>query len=159
MNRNISMQIKAAILIVVFSLNTVIGFACAIGIDMGFNSTHHHDQEVTEVTVHVHENGKKHEHHNEAGKHHAEDKDHHKTKNAKDNCCNDKVIKFNEVDKSASHSLNTVLNPIFSITFIPSFSVTNIFYKSYVDTDSKYFVRSHHPPISDIRIAIRSFQI
>ena len=158
MNKNISIQIKAALLIVVFSLNTIIGFACAIGLDMGFNTTHHHDEEAIEAVVHIHKDGKEHVHHSEAGKHHDE-ANNHKEKNDKDNCCHDKVIKFNEVDKSASHSFNIVLNPIFSVTFIPTFSDTNIFYQSYVDTGIKYFVRSHHPPISDVRIAIQSFQI
>ncbi len=55
MNKKISIQIKAAFLIGVFSLNTVIGFACAIGIDIGFNTAHHHDDEATEVTIHVHQ--------------------------------------------------------------------------------------------------------
>ena len=159
MNNKISIQIKAALLIVVFSLNTVIGFACAIGVDMGFNTSHHHDDEATNVTMHVHADGMKHEHHSKPGKHHDKAKDHHKTKDGKDNCCNDKVMKFNEVDKSASHSFNSVLNPIFSIIVLPSFYDINIFYQSYVDTGINYFVRSYHPPISDIRLAIRSFQI
>ena len=43
---------------IVFSLNTIIGFACAVGIDMGFNSTDHHDEEATETSVHIHADGK-----------------------------------------------------------------------------------------------------
>ena len=43
----------------VFSLNTVIGFACAVGINMGFNTTHHHEEEATEAVVHIHKDGKK----------------------------------------------------------------------------------------------------
>ena len=159
MTKKISIQIKAALLIVVFSLNTVIGFACAIGIDMGFNTSHHHEDEATEVKIHVYANGEKHEHHNEVGKHHHEKKDHHKAKDGKDNCCNDKVIKFNDVDKSASNSFNLTLNPAFSIVGLPTCYTSDIIYQSYVNTSINYFVRSHHPPIPDIRIAIRSFQI
>ncbi len=158
MNQNISIQLKAAFLIVVFSLNTIIGFACAIGIDMGFNIFHHHEEEETEAVIHIHKDGKKHVH-QEVAKHHDEaDNDHHK-KDSKDNCCNDKVIKFNEVDKSSSHSFNAGVNPIFFTTFLASFYSIDIFYKSYVNTGSNYFVRSHHPPIPDIRIEIQSFQI
>jgi hypothetical protein len=146
-----SIQIRAAFLILVFSLNTLIGFACAIGIDMGFNSSHHHDEEASEAEVHIHKDGKKHVHHEEAKHHHEKD--------GKDNCCNDKVIKFNEVDKSASHSLNASINPVFLTIFPYSFYSAHVLYTSYIKTDSKYFVRSHHPPIPDIRIAIRSFQI
>ena len=159
MKRGRSIQIRAAFLMIVFSLNTVIGFACAIGIDMGFNTQHHHEEEEIEAVVHVHADGKKHIHH-EAAKHHEEpDNDHHKSKDDKDGCCNDKVMKFNEVDKSASHSLNASISPIFFTIFLASFNDVNIFYTSYVDTNIKYFVRSHHPPIPDIRIAIQSFQI
>ena len=136
----------------------MVGFACAVGIDMGFNTSHHPDEEVTETSIHVHADGKKHIHH-EAAKHHdGEDNDHHKS-NGKDNCCNDKVIKSNEVDKSASHSLNTNISPVFFITFLASFYSINVLYISYINTGINYFVRSYHPPISDIRIKVQSFQI
>ena len=125
---------------------------------MGYNTSHHHEGEDTTEVVHVHKDGKKHVHHEESKHHEEADKNHHK-KDGKDNCCNDKVIKFNEVDKSASHSLNANVSPIFFITFLASFYNITIFYTSYIDTGIKYFVRSHHPPIPDIRIAIRSFQI
>ncbi|MEO6404066.1 MAG: hypothetical protein ABIO32_01160 [Ferruginibacter sp.] len=156
MKRNISIQLKAILLLIVFSMNTVIGFACTIGIDMGFNTSHL--EEATEVSVHVHSDGKKHEHHNEGGKHHDEDKDHHKTKDAKDNCCNEKVMKFNDVDKSVPASSN-MIHPVFYTAFLASYyNVIKILHSDVVK-DIKPFVRSHHPPISDIRIAIRSFQI
>lgn len=155
MKKRRSIQFKAAFLMIVFSLNTIIGFACAIGIDMGFNTSHHNEEEATEVVVHVHADGKKHVHDEEAKHHNEADKDH----DNKGNCCNDKVIKFSEVDKSASHSLNAGINPIFFTSFFASFFATNIFYISNVNTNIKSFVRSHHPPIPDIRIAIRSFQI
>ena len=150
-------QLKAAFLMLVFSLNTVLGFACAIGIDMSFN-TSHHQAEKTKAVVHIHKDGKKHVHHEEAKHHHDAGKVHHK-KESKDNCCNDKVIKFNEVDKSATNSFNTNINPIFLATFLTSFYDLEFFYQSYINTGSKYYVRSHHPPIPDIRIAIQSFQI
>lgn len=156
MNQNISIQIKAAFLIIVFSLNTMVGFACAIGIDMGFNKTHH-EEETTEAVVHIHKDGKKHVHHNEAGKHHDETSNHHKAKDGKDNCCNDKVIKITQLDKSIPQSLSAI-NPIFFTTFISSFYNIDVLFTSQ-NISIKYFVRSHHPPIPDIRIAIQSFQI
>ena len=156
MNQNISIQIKAAFLIIVFSLNTMVGFACAIGIDMGFNKTHH-EEETTEAVVHIHKDGKKHVHHNEAGKHHDETSNHHKAKDGKDNCCNDKVIKITQLDKFIPQSLSAI-NPVFFTTFISSFyNIDPLFTSQSVSI--KYFVRSHHPPIPDIRIAIQSFQI
>ncbi len=154
-----STQLKAAFLMIVFSFNTIIGFACAVGIDMGFNTPHHHDEEASEALVHIHADGKKHVHHAGANHHDEQDNDHHNSKEDKDNCCNKKVIQFNDVDKSASHSLNANIAPPYFTTFITAFYITRILYFSSINTDIKYFVRSHHPPIPDIRIAIRSFQI
>ena len=132
MKKQRSIQIKAAFLMSVFSLNTLIGFACAIGIDMRFNTSHHDEaEEAIVAVVHIHKDGKKHVHHEAANNHNEADNDHHK-KDGKDNCCNDKVIKFNEVDKSASHSLNASINPIFFTTFISSYSIANILYTSFI---------------------------
>lgn len=157
MNKNIPIQLKAAFLIIVFSLNTIIGFACAIGINMGFNTTNHHEQEETEAIVHIHKDGKKHVHHNAGGKHHDETNNH-KEKNGKDNCCHDKVIKITQIDKSIPQSLSALVSSVFFIAFISSFhSIDSLFTSQSVSI--KYFVRSHHPPIPDIRIAIQSFQI
>ena len=157
MKNRISIQLKAAFLIIVFSLNTIIGFACAIGINMGFNAPHHRDEEATEIQEHEHADDN--HHHAEATKHHDEgDKDHQKSKDGKDDCCNDKVIKFNEIDKSYSHSLTTVVNPIFFTIYLVLFNNTHLFYTSNI-ISTKYFVRSYHPPISNIRIEIQSFQI
>ncbi len=157
MNRNKSIQFKAAFLLIVFSLNTIIGFACAVGLDMGFNS-HHHEQEVTETSVHVHSDGKQHQHYNEVKDHHDETvNDHHPTNN-KDNCCNDEVMKFQQVDKAIVSSV-TLLSPVFFTSFLASFYNIDILSSKNRTSDIKYFVRSHHPPIPDIRIAIQSFQI
>ena len=82
MKRNIPIQLKAAFLLIVFSMNMIIGFACAIGIDMWFNTSHH---EETEITAH------------EGSHHHDEADKHHKSKDGKDNCCNDHVIKFSRL--------------------------------------------------------------
>lgn len=154
MKRNTTIKLKAAFLLVVFALNTMVGFACAVGVDMGFNSHHHHDDdEATEVSVHIHTDGKKHEHH-EANKHHHDEK---KT-SKKDDCCNDKVTKFEQLDKSVPASLN-IVHPIFLTSFLSAFYKADLLHQPDVIIDNKHFVRSYHPPISDIRIAIQSFQI
>lgn len=150
MKRNLSIQLKAALLLTVFGLNTAIGFACAIGVDMSFNSTHHHDEKATEV--HVHADGKK--HHHEKPTHSHENKH----KEEKGGCCNDSVIKFSQADKSVPQS-NSIVNPVFFTAFIATYYNIDITYPSQVSGNTKYFVRSYHPPIPDIRIAIQSFQI
>ena len=166
MQRNTSIKLKAGFLLIIFSLNSIIGFACAAGMDMGFNSTHHHDNEVTDAVVHVHKDGKKHVHH-EKKESHKHDKTHHhdkadndasKDKNDKGSCCNDKVTKFEQLDKSFPNSLNAI-HPIFFAAFLSSFYKVVLLHHSDVIIDNKYFVRSYHPPIPNIRIAIQSFQI
>jgi hypothetical protein len=145
MKRKKSIQLKAAFLLIAFSLNMIIGFACSVGIDMEFNS-HHHDGDETTILKTSH-------HHGEAA-----DKDHHDSNDNKDNCCNDQVMKFSQIDKSVPQSLKTIA-PTFLSAYVSSYYDNNILYTSYLNTSFKYFVRSYHPPIPDIRIAIRSFQI
>jgi hypothetical protein len=150
MKRNLSIQAKAAFLLLVFALNTVVGFACAVGLNMGFNTRHHHDEAITANTGH---------HHGDTGHHQDEaDKDHH-SKDSKDNCCKDKVVKFAQVDKTVPQSSGAGINPVFVTTFVASFFDVDISFVSKAIPNVKYFVRSYHPPIPDIRIAIQSFQI
>ena len=134
----------------VFALNTVVGFACSVGINMGFNTRHHHKEAITANTAH---------HHHDADHHHDEaEKDHH-SKDDNDNCCKDKVLKFAQVDKTLPQSSGTVINPVFVTAFVASFFDIDISCASKAIPNVKYFVRSYHPPIPDIRIAIQSFQI
>ena len=149
MKTNLHIQFKAAFLLIVFAMNTLVGFACAIGLDMGFNS-HNHEEEETAVAVHVHANGKKH-HHEDAENKHADNDE-------KDNCCNDKVLNLLKTDKAVPQ-YSKLIGPIFTTAFIPAYYTINISYPSQVSTANKYYVRGHHPPIPDIRIAIQSFQI
>ena len=143
------MQFKAAFLLIAFSLNTVIGFACAVGLDMGFNS-HHHEECGIEAAKNHQPN--KSNHQGEADIHR------HNANNDKDNCCNGGVMKFQKLDKALSSSIN-IINPVFFTSFLTSFFNIGILSSSTEISGTKYFVRSHHPPIPDIRIAIQSFQI
>lgn len=148
MSKALSIQLKAAFLLIIFSLNMFVGFACAVGVDMGFNTTHHHEEEATEV--HVHADGKKH--------HHEKAEHKHSHKDGKDDCCNDKVVKLSQADKAVPQAAK-LLSPVFFTAFVATYYNINITYASQVNTSTKYFVRGHHPPIPDIRIAIQSFQI
>ena len=157
-------KIIASFLLTIFSLNTVVGFACSVGIDMGFNSKHHHDDNATEAVVHIHSDGKKHIHYGKKDNHnhtktnhHEQTANHHNSGNKKDNCCNDDVLQFEQLDKTVPYSLN-IIHPIFLIVFIDAFYNVDLPSPGIVK-DIKQFVRSYHPPIPDIRIAIQSFQI
>ncbi|SEL56998.1 hypothetical protein SAMN04488505_102573 [Chitinophaga rupis] len=151
MKRNTSIQLKASLLLIIFSLNMVVGFACSVGMNLGLNIADHHEE--TEVIDHHHS------HHHDKSHHHDVAGGHHHSKDKKDNCCNDPVTKFSQLDKSVPQSLNTAINPIFFTSFVYSFYNINILAAFEATTNIKYFVRSYHPPISDIRVAIQSFQI
>jgi predicted 3-demethylubiquinone-9 3-methyltransferase (glyoxalase superfamily) len=153
MKRNISIQLKAALLLVVFGLNTVVGFACSMGVDVGFNTAHHHD-EATKVSLHIHADGKKHQHHQEANKH-QHDK---KGTSKKDGCCNDKVISFQILDKNLNQNSKTAIDVPGFAAILSSFFGTTIL-KTVPAVPQKHIVPTSHPPPPDIRIAIRSFQI
>jgi hypothetical protein len=148
--KSMSIKWKGAFFLAVFGLNTVVGFACAVGLNMDFNS-HQHDEEATEV--HVHKDGKIHHHKKEPQSHTQKHKD------KKDDCCNDKVIKFEQINKTVPPSSNTGINPEAVTTFIFLFFNTDVLYASQHIPNIRYFVRCYHPPIPDIRIAIQSFQI
>ena len=122
-------------------MNTVVIFACSLGMDMKFNVSHHQHTEVK--SAHSHSDAKKHHH----------------TKQEKDNCCKDEAVKFAKADKLSPQTSHAEINPV----FFPAL-LANIFNLNILDAGSnvftnKFFVLGHHPPIPDIRIAIQSFQI
>jgi hypothetical protein len=144
--------------LIVFLLNTIIGFACAVGMDMGFHSNHH-AKEVTDIAIHVHADGKQHQHHNEVKNHHKEPSNHlQKETNDGDNCCHDKVMQIARQDKAIAPPI-CITYPTFFTAFISSFCDIEILLSTEADSHIKYFVQRHHPTIPDIRIAIQSFQI
>ena len=145
----------------------MVGFACSIGVDMGFNAKHHHDGEETlEASTHIHANGKKHIQHEHQSNRSDHSKSHHhdnlsnreESKNGPDNCCNDKVMKFEQLDKAIAQNY-AVVNPVFFTAFTFAYYNLALAIIPQRSVSIKYFVRSHHPPIPDIRIAIQSFQI
>ena len=146
MKRNISIKLKAALLLIVFSMNTVLGFACAMGVDMGFNTHHHDEEEFPQTTIHVHADSNK-EHNHDS-----------KEESEKGGCCNDGVMKFQNLDKNLAQNGNVAINiPVF-VAMLSTFFGTDIF-KQPQASAPKYIVRFFHPPPPDIRILIQSFQI
>ena len=183
MKGNISIQLKAAFLITVFSINTVIGFVCAMGVNMGFNSKHHHgddkeametavpvngkehqrhdeesihhhdvDEEATETSVHV--DGKEHQHHDEETKHHHDSKE----DSEKGGCCNDGVIKFQNLEKNLNQNNTPVIYAHVFATILSDFWNVNIFNCAKA-LAQQYKASVFHPPPTDILIAIQRFQI
>ena len=155
MKKNITIQFKAALLLIVFSINTVMGFACAVGIDMGFNSKHPAEEESeTPIHAHLHADGKKHQHHDETAKQHQ----HSKEDSEKGGCCNDGVMKFQSLDKSLTQNGNVVFNTPVIKAILNSFFGIEIFRPAQI-FNQKYIFDFSHPPPPDICILIQRFQI
>jgi len=129
MKSNKVIQLKAVFLLAVFILNTMVGFACAVGMDMGFNSKHHHHKEGT--TLHHHQDN--------------------------ENCCNDEAIQFSQLDKLLTQAVNTGVEApvaLLHFTYQPdllSFSKE----KQPINSPKKPYVSSAR----GIRVSIQSFQI
>jgi hypothetical protein len=135
-----SIQFKAAFLTIVFLLNTVVGFACAIGMNMSFNKDHHQEHHA------------KHEHDEKAA-------DHHSAKSSKDNCCKDQVSKITKADKLNQQKFNySLLSPSFFLLPSTIYQLGKVV-RFPANVPNTYFVRHCRPPIPDVRIAIQSFQI
>ena len=179
MNRKISIQLKALFLLLVFSLNTVVGFACALGMDMGFN-TSHHDSDATEVKeIHVHEDGAKH-HHGSVSDNQSSDKNesdaayHHSydgnglVKQQQDGksiagqdeggCCSNEVLKFQSLDKNLNQTTNSIGDAPVFVAMLNTFLVVDLI-SIVKDVPTKLKARFYYPPPSDLRIAIQRFQI
>jgi uncharacterized protein YqkB len=148
MKKSISIQLKAALLLIVFSMNTVIGLACAMGVDMGFNTNHHHgEEEATEISVYQHADVKMLQHDHSP-----------KEDSEKGGCCNDGVMKFQSLDKNVVQNGNVAVNiPVFVAMLNSFFSSDNL--KQAQVFNKKYTFDFFHPPSPDIRILIQSFQI
>ncbi len=146
-----SIKIKAVFLLTIFALNTVVGFACSMGIDMGFNAPHA-TKEINK-TEHIHRDGNKHLHPTSSHKH----QDHQKANTSqKDDCCKGKVVKLQSADKYIQYSKSNIGAPNFFIT--KGYSAISV-HKSIVPDLQKYFACQFHPPPRDILIAIQRFQI
>lgn len=159
MNRNSGIQRKAAFLLIVFLLNTVVGFACLVGMDMGATEAHHHDQEV-ENHHHDHGDGQKEVHSSSIDHHHSSNHDHSsETEKTTDDCCTDQVQKIERADKLSPPVLEfSYVQPFFTLIF-PNYFHLEASVSSLKILRPKHLVRDYHPPIPDIRIAVQSFQI
>lgn len=131
----------------VFGLNTIVGFACAAGVDMNFNATHH--EEATSK-IHVHADGKAHHHEKKGNSHHG--------KEQKGGCCNDKVVTISKADKSLPQTVK-LFTPQFLTAALRVYDLLISSIPAPGKVPGNYFARNYHPPGPGIRISIRSFQI
>lgn len=128
-------------------------------------SHQHGEESATKAAVHIHNDGKEHIHQEKKKSHiddishnHNEAKNTEQAKKDKDDCCTDEIMSFQQIDKSIPHS-GSIIHPVFFTSFIAVYYNISLLPHTNIVRDIKPFVRSYHPPIPDIRIAIQSFQI
>jgi|SRR5829696_7925653 len=160
MTRQQKNRIRALLLLMVFSLNTVAGFACSIGVDMGYNTNHHEQGEAKSQShskPHSHDVAHQHKHKHS---HDASAARINNVKNANDDCCANDVASFIKLDKSVVSNNLDLQQPVFLLAFTASYFSGNIG-NSEIYTKAKfpYQRRWRSPDDTDIRIAIQSFQI
>ena len=148
-------HIKALILLIVFSLNTIVSFACSLG---GlFHSFHHHTSSSASTKQHGHHHQKEGHHHDHSStSHHHEEK---KSNKPADDCCSKNVVQLDKVEKAASRAIEAP-----DTAFLTSFLITysSLFYQLPTEGKTVYpdYVRWRIPStIQDLRIVIQSFQI
>ncbi len=174
MKRNSSIKLKAAFLLTVFGLNTVVGFACAMGMNLSFNTTHH-DSETKMAPVHSHADSKKHHHtaeqviivshiHDDGKKpeYQAEPvtKPHEENEapgKDKDDCCNDDLLKFQQLDKNLKQNVKTAIEVAAFVAILSIFVGVDI-WKASAKAES-HIHRYLFPPPASILIAIQKFQM
>lgn len=162
-----TIKYKALFLLVSFSLNSVVGFACSLGLDMGFNSSHHsHEGEEKHEHKHDgHAKGHDNQHHEEgAHKHNHREIGEHRDGNtvqfnvpSEDNCCKDFVVGFQSLDKQLVQKPYPVKQKTEYAPFVlpATINVNKQVYTEPVRTPPK--IPDHSPP--DIRVFIQSFLI
>lgn len=149
MKPNRTMQFKALLLLIVFSLNTIMSFACSLGLDMWYNSNHHKEIKKAESTRHC------------CAKETAatDSKDEQNVPGEKDDCCTNSVISFQLMAQSVSQ-LTIDFSLPFSNTHHEFMELIYLTDQSIISSAMKWAVfRTQQQPPPDIRVSIRSFQI
>lgn len=146
------MKSKAIFLLVIFLLNTVVGFGCALGMEGDHNDENHSHPESAH---HVHKD----QNHHHSGVHE------HKTTpisgqnfSKEDPCCTTLVNDL--VTQSKLVPENGKVQVVLPIMWLPDYSYALLIPVTDVELDQSLYV--HHrerPPNEDIRIVIQSFQI
>jgi hypothetical protein len=167
--RKMNIKIRAFFLLGAFSLNTLAGFACSVGLDLYYNSNHHknglntHDKSQTHESRHKHSHTSSHKHNKTSShKHSHTTSDLHKEDErgkSQDDCCTDEVTKFAQLDKSVTNLFQLQI-PVFIKLFPDLYSLTLQPMQSIsVNSNFQFVRRSCSIYDTDIRIAIQSFQI
>ncbi len=152
--------IRALFLLLVFSLNTIVGFACSVGIDMGYNSKHHqHNSSDASSKCHSNKSDQKHAHET-SQKHDHQHKNTGTGEDTPDDCCANDVTRFIQLDKSIVKNNLDLPAPIFLLAFTSAFIEPVLNEIILANNAGLQLVRRRCSIYdTDIRIAIQSFQI
>lgn len=166
MRTRATIKIKALFLLVVFSLNSILGFACSVGIDLGYNTHHHTTNAVEEPASHcnamggddlVNASGTD----GDANSNHANNPDSGLASNNETtphDCCKDGVLNLTLLDKNVAGSLKVDGPAVFPMDILTGY-LTGLRNHEPLGM-SQPVNRSDHPLISaKKRIVIQSFQI
>ena len=158
MIKKLHIKLKAIFLLIIFSLNMFVGFACSLGFNFGKGTSHHSEATETHIPSHSHEHGSNASktHHHENSKPHDHKTDHKNEKNKK-GCCNDEVQKVQQLDKNINSNAKIIANDV--IADVPQthyHSYTVIFSKT---NPAKLRERFFYPPPPNILLSIQRFQI
>ena len=138
-------------------MSTMVSFACAMGVEMGYNENHH--EEVTIKASSTLQHGNSHERLENVKHQHSESNDTPSEKKADDDCCKKEAKKFGQFDKIVSKISVDIHHSVLFVSFIQSFysfDVQNVTKLIYIKSN---LYRSHHPPIPDKLIAFQFFLI
>ena len=145
MQSQFTIRIKAVFLLVVFSMNSMLGFACSTGMKLGYNANHHVEAGAT-TRDHC------------GNIVPAVATDNPTSPEKPQDCCKDQVVKFTLLDKSVCSSVKVEQPAQFAQDMAVMYCLAA--WNSQQVVTPHYFVQSDHPPIStDIRTVIQSFQI
>ena len=162
------MKTKALFFLVIFLLNTLVGFACTLHLEYASpkkkanghthdHSAHTHHDSASQEDANHHDS---HNHHSPKNKtaHTSTGHTHSQAGSAEDDsCCQDEVSKFYSLDKIAPHSEKIIAKaPVLDIII---FCYNPLATLHIVKGSIKYIDNRQRPPTRDIRIAIQSFQI
>ncbi len=142
MNHNKTIQLKALILLTVFSFSSILSFACSLGLDMGYNSGHHAEmKEAADQCCEKPSNPSE------------------KQNSGEEDCCTNSVIDFQLMAKSVTQNNIDFSVPVYfqQHELLEMLIVLNRFS---ISSEMKRAVfRTSQMPPPDIRVSIHSFQI
>jgi hypothetical protein len=130
MDKKTTISLRALFLLIVFFLNTSIGFACAVG--TGLWSDHRHDMQDMHAM-------------------------HHDEKQPVSHCCGDGMVKFELLDKSKAQQDQMAYFPVQALLY-PVLQLTGLSEWHRSNPHQSIALKQNPPPV-DIRVSIQSFQI